>query len=449
MHYTTRPRLRLVGLALALLGLGACDQELPTDVGAEHIDEARLRTYEVLLQGDAFLASDTVVRGFGTVAVAPLLLVARDWRDTLDANALVRFGDFPSTITYTDTAGAHTDTIQGYAGGSITVRVDTVSLGLDTLGTDTTIAFELYTLGESFDPRTATWTARRVEGGDSIAWTMPGGTRGELIGTGAWTRGDTVAGDSMVFSVDSATVAAWQVAEEDARGVLLTTTTAGARVQVLIPRLTLHARTTGSSDTTRATSAVVSGQTFVFDPRPPEPVDELRVGDRSAWRSYLEFRAGLDSLTVACPGGPAECSFRLGDVVVNRAELSLTPLPVSELHRPRSPFGIDARPVLGSESLPLERAPLGDTTGLVLGVSPEWFDGDGESEVTITVTRFVRGLLDVGGDTAVTARNRMLAVSSVPEPLPYGIARFASPGAPAGGPVLRLIVTVPAREEAE
>ena len=445
LHHKTRRR--FAGLALGLLALGACDQELPTDVGAEHIPEARLRTYEVLLDDFAFLASDTVVRGFGTAVVAPILVVAEDFRDSLDAHALVRFGGFPETITYVDSTGTHTDTVQRFAGGSITLRVDTLALGLDTLGTDTTIAFEIYEIGESFDPRTATWTARRIDGNDSTAWTTPGGTIGELVGTGTWTRSDTIAGDSIVFPIDSATIAAWQAIDDDMRGVLVRTTTTGARAQVVIPRLDVEARISATSDSSRTASVIVSGQTYVYDPPPPDPVDELRLGDRSAWRTFLQFRDALDTITVPCPGGPAGCTFRLGDVMVNRAELLLTTLPVDAMHRPRGIFGVETRPVLGAGSLPLARAPLGDTTGVALRVPPEWFDGENDSTVVITVTRFVRGLLDAGGDTAVTDRNRTLALLSVPEPLPFGIARFAPVGAPSGGPMLRLVVTVPAREE--
>jgi hypothetical protein len=177
-------------------------------------------------------------------------------------------------------------------------------------------------------------------------------------------------------------------------------------------------------------------------------VNELRLGDRSAWRSFLMFAPGLDSLTIACPEVP-DCSFRLSDVAVNRAELWLTALRVPGAHQPRSNFALEARPVLGEETLPLERAPLGDTTGVRFGIRPAYFETDGDSLVSLAVTRFVRGLVAAGGDTAVTERNRTLSLISVPEPLAYGIARFGGVGSGAFAPRLRLIVTVPAREEQE
>mgnify|MGYP006171945451 CR=1 FL=1 len=61
MHHKSRRR--LAGLALGLLALGACDQELPTEVGSEHIPEATLRTYELLLDDLAFLAGFGIVPG--------------------------------------------------------------------------------------------------------------------------------------------------------------------------------------------------------------------------------------------------------------------------------------------------------------------------------------------------------------------------------------------------
>jgi hypothetical protein len=58
----------------------------------------------------------------------------------------------------------------------------------------------------------------------------------------------------------------------------------------------------------------------------------------------------------------------------------------------------------------------------------------------------VRGLLTAGSDTAVTDRNRTLVLLTAPEPIAYGIARFGGVGS-AYAPMLRLIVTLPPREE--
>jgi hypothetical protein len=251
-----------------------------------------------------------------------------------------------------------------------------------------------------------------------------------------------------VFTIDSATIADWHAGGEDDRAILIVTTTNGARAQVLVPRLQLTARLEGEEDPTRATNTVVTGQRFVYDPPPPAPLDELRLGDYSAWRSFLTFAPGLDSLEIPCPDDPVGCTFLLGDVTVNRAELRLTPLLVPEPWRPRTNIALELRPVLGDESLPLERAPLGDTTGVAFSIEPANFEADGDSLVRANVSRFLRGLLQAGSDTAVTERNRTLAVTSVPEPITFGIARFGGFGSEYA-PVLRIIVTLPPREEEE
>ena len=429
---------------LGILALGACDQELPTDVGGEHLPESSLRTYEILLDDEIFLLSDSVLRGFGTSNLSNILLVAEDYGGILDSHALVQFGDFPITVTYADSSETQTDTVIAFTEGRIVLRVDT--LRLDTLSAaDSAITFEMYTVGEPFDVRTATWRAREVAGDDSVFWTTPGGTEGELIASRTWVRGDSVIGDSVSFAVDSAIVAAWATAEDDLRGILIRTTTSGARAQVVVPRLELRARLQNDEDTTRVTSAVVTGQTYLYDPPPPAPLAELRVGDRSAWRSFLTFAPGLDSLEIPCPDEPG-CTFLLGDVAVNRAELRLLTLEVPEVYRPRNNLAIEARPVLGLESVPLSRAPLGDTTGVAFTIEPISFAADADSTVRIGVTRFLRVLL--ARDSTFTDRERTLAILTAPEPISFGIARFGGFGTE-HAPVLRIIVTLPPREEEE
>ena len=450
MHQKTRKGAFSAALLLGALTLGACERELPTDIGGEHLPESSLRTYEIILQDEAFLIGDTLVRGFGTSDLSSTLIVAENWRDTLDAHALVRFADFPETVTYSDSNGAHTDTITRFIGGRIVVRLDTVALRLDSTVTDTAITFEMYELAEAFDARTATWQARIALPDDTTLWMTPGGTPGDLIGTQTWTyvRADSTHADSVSFALDSALVSEWATGSDDDRAILITTTTNGARTQIVVPRLALTVRLDREDTAARVTNAVVEAQRFVYDPPPPAPVAELRVGDNSAWRSFITFAPGLDSLEIPCPDDPAGCSFLLGDVTVNRAELRLTALEVPEVWRPRANIALEARPLLGEDSRPLERAPLGDTTGIALGIEPETFAADGDSIVRMGVSRFVRGLLTAGSDTAVTDRNRTLALLTAPEPIGFGIARFGGFGTEYA-PVLRLIVTLPPREEEE
>lgn len=429
-------------LLLGALTLGACERELPTGVGAEHVPESELRTYEILLDDEVFLLGDTLLRGFGSTDLSTLLIVAQDWRDAIDAHGLVRFRAFPRTITFADSGVIKTDTVQRYVAGRMIFPIDTTALGLDTLGTDTTITFEILQLTEAFDARTASWRAREAIGGDSVFWTTPGGTTGDLIATASWTRSDTTQRDTLSFALDSATVARWDAGTADDRAILIRTTSTGARVHVGVPTLRLDARMQEDPDTIRTLSSSVDVQTYVYDPAPPAPVNELRLGDRSAWRSFIMFRDGLDTLTVPCPNEPG-CTFRLGDAMLNRAELRLTALEVPEVFRITFNTLVEARAVLGDEDRPLERAPLADTTGSAL-VTPVDFEADADSVIRIGVSRFVRGLLQ--GDTTVTDRERTIALVTAPEPVAFGIVRFGGLGHEFG-PVLRLIVTLPVREE--
>ena len=431
-------------LLLGALALGACERELPTDVGAEHVPDAALRTYEVLLDADGFLVSDTLVRGFGSTEQSSVLLLAQDWRDTIDAHGLVRFRELPRTVTFADSGDIVTDTVLRFASGRVTFTIDTVALGLDTMGTDTTITFELLQLAETFQARTASWRARESTGGDSIFWMTPGGTTAELLGTATWTRSDTTLRDTVAFALDSATVARWNAGTELDRSVLIRTTTTGARVHLGAPSVRLAARLKLRPDTIRTLSVSAAAQTYIYDPAPPAPMDELRLGDRSAWRSFITFREGLDTLTIPCPNEPG-CTFRLGDAMLNRAELRLTALAVPEAWRITNNTVVEARAVLGGADRPLERAPLADTTGITL-VVPGDFAVDGDSVALLAVTRFVRTLLQPEDDSVGTERSRTLALVTAPEPVLYGIARFGGIGHP-HAPVLRLVVTLPAREE--
>ncbi|HEX6589600.1 MAG TPA: hypothetical protein VF039_11290 [Longimicrobiales bacterium] len=431
-------------LVLGALALGACERELPTEVGAEHVPEAALRTYEIVLGDDVFLLGDTLVRGFGSSDLATLLVVAQDWRDTIDAHGLVKLRAFPRTLTFADSGNIVTDTVLRYVAGRLVLQLDTVSLGLDTLGTDTTITFEIYQIAEPFDARTASWRARESVGADSVFWTTPGGTTGDLIATASWMRSDTMQRDTVSFVIDSATVARWDAGGDDERAFLIRTTTAGARVHLGIPTLRLDARMEEDPDTIRTLSSAVEAQTYVYDPAPPAPVDELRLGDRSAWRSYITFAPGLDSLEVPCPNEPG-CTFRLGDAMLNRADLVLTPLAVPEAWRLTFPIEVEVRAVLGGADRPLERAPLADTTGLAV-VVPADFEVEGDSITRLGVTRFVRGLLGGAADSTITDRDRTIALVSDPEPVAYGIASFGGIGHERA-PLLRLIVTLPVREE--
>jgi len=439
-----RPLSRAALLALALPAI-ACDRELPTSVGGELLPEANLVTYEILLPADSFLVADTAIAGFGSTARTTAALVANDHLGVLDAHGLMRFSAYPRTVPYRAAGDTiRIDSMPRYIGGELVVRLDTLGLGLDSLGTDTTIAFELYPIAESWDARTATWTVRSAELGDTLPWSTPGGTTGALLDTAVYMRSDTAGADSLVFSIDSATIAAWADSNDPSRGALLRTPDTGVFARVDVLRLRLFARPAARPDTVVTAATGVAEQTVIYDPEPAAPVAELRVGAR--WRSFLTFRDSLFDLTLPCPAGHAGCVVRLGDATVNRAQLLLTPVEVPDPFLPYSTMAVEARPVLGPVDLPLARAPIADTTGSVTGLDADTFDDPDGDRVSIAVTSLLMRL-GATPDSAQNVRQRQLALVPVPEPNVFGFASFAGTGAGAEAPVLRLIVTVALPEE--
>lgn len=421
-------------VALAAGAAGACEQELPTDVGGGLLPETALRTFELTLDASDFLVADTVLGGFGTFDRTGVLTVANDFDGMVDSHALLRFASYPSVVSYTtDSTTLVTDSMPTFVSGNVQIRIDTASLGLDTLGTDTTITLQLYTTAEAWDARTASWTARSATGTDTSYWSTPGGTTGALLGTATWTRSDTLAGDTLAFELDSATVAQWG-SDDPARGVLVSTPDAGARVQLRDARLRLKVRPSIDPDTLVTASTGLSASTFIYTPEQPAPT-ALRVGGRPAYRTYLTFVDSLFDRRFACPDAPTTCSFSLGDAAINRAELVLQPIPVAAPFTPLDTIAIEARGVLGPDGLPLARAPLNDTTGAAFAIAPAFFQDPDVAPIHVGVSSFVRALAS-RPDVAPEIVSRILALLSISEPLRFGYAEFAD------APKLRLIVTI-------
>lgn len=434
-----RPRWTWLAGALAVgLGAVACDQELPTQVGGDLLPDAAVATYELILPASEFLESDTAISGFGIGARSAALIVARDYLGELDANALAKFSAFPGRFTYTADSVTVTDSTPTYIGGEVVVRIDTTALGLDEAGTDTTIGFQLHSVAEAWDARSTSWTVRSAVGGDTLLWSEPGGTRGALLDSARWVRGDSVAGDTLIFPIDSATVAAWSDTSS-AQGVLLSTEDAGVRARVGVLQLRLFVRPTEHPDTVVSTATGVRSQAYVYQPEPSEPDGVLRVGGNEGWRSFLVFQDSLWDRVLPCPEGPG-CAIRLADATINRAELLLNADAVAAIHQPLTPFSLEARPVRGSSDVPLARAPLADTVGVASGLAASAFAAPADTVVTLSVGGYVRTLLAGPPDSDIAER-RVLALTAIPDQLPFGFGSFEGV-AGANAPMLRLVVTV-------
>jgi hypothetical protein len=262
-----------------------------------------------------------------------------------------------------------------------------------------------------------------------LPWSTPGGTRGAQIDTVTWT-----AGDSVVFAVDSATLAFWNDSTNQARGAILVSDTDGSRVRVTGTAVQVSAQSSIRADTVVDISLVPSIRTFVYNPVLPTPFSGVRVGGVYAWRSMLRLRSDLRSIVLPCTGGPAGCTVSLDSVHINTAELLLPPASTPAGFLPEDSLFVEARTVSVAEQLPLERSAIGERLARSELLAPSLFASPPPADpVRLNITQFIIHLLD----ESVAAPLRLpplLSLLQLPEGGTFGFASF-------GEPMLRLVLT--------
>lgn len=423
---------RFAALTLAAtIPLAACGDEDPVGLGGL-LPGAAVRTVEVILEAPQFLEWDSVRPGLSRPAGAGYLVVAEDFGGAVDAHALVRFASLPRSVTY-DSAGA-TDTLPSFTGGEVVVRVDTVR----TLAS-VPVRLALFSIGEAWDPRSATWALRVDSGGVELPWIAPGGTPGALVDTLTYAPGDSL----LSFAVDSQTVALWGDTANAARGAVIVAETPGARIRLdaVRLRLRLQVRPSVKPDTIVTDSVGLVGSTFVYDP-PAVSDGPLLIGGIQGWRSFVRFRQRLDTLTFACPDGPPDCRLRLDQATLNYAALQLRPVDPPPGYLIGDTLLAEARSAVEAPGVPLIRTPLASRVGAA-AISPTLFNGGGVFEMSLTALTgaFLREERD--GDIQPA---RTLALVDFREGDPFGnsgfgIGSFGAIGSDAA-PRLRLILSV-------
>ena len=288
----------------------------------------------------------------------------------------------------------------------------------------------LFQTAEEWDA-SATWTQRVDTGSVDLLWTTPGGTRGPQIDTATW-----AGTDSVVFDVDSATLAIWNDSTNKARGAILVPQTAGSRARVLIATVQVDAKSSLRPDTTVLVTLAPSVRTFVYNPTPPSPHPDIRAGGIVSWRTILQLRSDLRLKAFNCPSVPTGCVVFLDSVKVNTAEL-LLPAVASPLgFVPEDSLFVEVRPLQTSSLIPIERSPLGTfpnslRSSLLAGTM---FRTPAATDLArINITPFIVHLLD----ESVPEESRLppyLALLQLPEGSTFGFASFGSPS-------LRLVVT--------
>lgn len=417
---------RMMVAALAALAVAACGDETPTGVGGGLLPPDAVRTFEVFLEGPQYLVRDTAFGEYADPRDAGFLVVARQFEGALNAHSLVRFG-VPTAITVLANGTARVDSTPAYLGGTVRLIVDTLYTPREP------VLLALYRTNEVWDP-SATWTHRVDTAGVRLPWAQPGALGGALIDTATWRGG----ADTVVFRVDGATLAQWADTLNRGRGAVITAQTTGTRLRAFFPTLTARLGSDLQPDTVVETQGALQGATFIVDPWPATVSSDPRIGGAQAWRTILQFRERMDTITVPCPGVP-NCRLRMDQVTVNHASLQLRPVAPPAGFRPEgditmAPFGL-----LPSPLLPLQRSPLGSliSLGQLIPATRFLAPATPTAVVPINITEFVR---------TVAAQDTILGgvvpshVALTPlEPRMFGFSTFESM------PRLRLIVSV-ARE---
>jgi hypothetical protein len=403
---------------------GACTQESPTEAGSGLLPPDAIRTFEILLEPERYLAWDTAFGLYSATAEADYALIANDYEGVLDSRVLLRF-TIPRSIAVIDTAGVlRPDSMPDFFSADLRMVVDTLA------STAPPATLDLFHTTEDWDRLTATWQYRVDSTGVQLPWAQPGGSPGAHIGSATYLEGDTV-----LIPVDSAAIAEWADTTIAGRGALLTSATPDTRLRTAAPTLLLRARSSMNPDTI-VEMTLSAGRTFIFDPEQPDSVPEPRVGGTPSWRTVLRLQERLDTVSVACPGVP-DCVVRLGDVSINYAALQLQPVPSPPGFAPELPLQVALHAVLASPLLPLTRSPLTAAIGGVAGTIPSSnFMAPGAPVVELPATEFMRLLFAPPGEDDTDFTPTHIALLTTGATRTFGFGTFAEL------PRLRIIVTI-------
>src|SRR4051794_14933390 len=252
---TVRAR-ALLGL-LALLPAAACKDQTPTLSGDPFFPGgSRAVTLESILPASQFLTTVGSFSGYEAASSFSALVVANQYAGALSAHPLQRY-IVPKTVDFSVNGVSTTDSLYTITSARLVVVVD--SLGSRV--TPTTL--QLFPIAQPYDWRRATWTLAIDSGAVHTPWTEPGGTKGPLLSSGAWTP--HAAGDTVLLPVDTARL---PKGRPDSLSVLLATAEAGTRVQLstMVLRLSVKPSNAGR-DTTLTVDVTPTHNTFVFTPQ--------------------------------------------------------------------------------------------------------------------------------------------------------------------------------------
>lgn len=422
-----------VGLGVLVAFAAACEEETPVSLDDAALPGAPI-TVTVEIPWDDFASNLEVFGGYGSAEDIGQGVLAEDFAGTLDARTLMRIGAYPRIATVQDTTGAsRPDSTLTILGGRFVAFFDTIE---STNSAPVTLALGATT--EEWDQTTASWDFAVDTINDQRPWTEAGGGPVTALAQATW---DPAAGDTAVFVLDSAQVAAWADTTDLSAGARIDIIDTGERVALNDAVIRLDARPSSNPDTIIELTATTSGSTFIYSPFPQPPPDGVRIGGAPSWRTILDIDIPevLDGIAGFC--AVVSCPHTLAPGEISYAALVLTSRATEAAFQPTDSIRLDVRPVLNRAAMP--KSPLG--VSLIVSpfgrtVAPEAFGSAPGVEIEIPFTGYARDRLE-GTDGSGNPTPGTLALLSVIEPFSITFASFEGPNA-AAEPYLRLVLTI-------
>lgn len=417
---------------LAVMATG-CEEQTPVAPDDGALPGAPI-TVTVNIPWNDFASNLEVFGGYGSAEDIGQGVLAQDFAGTLDARTLLRFGAYPRIATVQDTTGAsRPDSTLTILGGRFVAFFDTIE---STNTAPVTLALGATT--EAWDQTTVSWDFAVDTINDQRPWTEVGGGLVNPVAQATW---DPSAGDTAVFVLDSAQVAAWADTTDLSVGARLDILDPGERLALSTAVLRLDARPSSNPDTIIELTAATRGSTFIYSPFPQPPPDGVRIGGAPSWRTILDI--GVPSVIDGIPDFCAvvSCPHTLIPGEISYAALVLTSRATEAAFQPTDSIRLDVRPVLNRSAMP--KSPLG--VSLIVSpfgrtVQPEAFGAAPGVEIEIPFTGYARDRLR-GTDTSGNPTPETLALLSVIEPFSIAFASFEGPLS-AAEPYLRLVLTI-------
>lgn len=430
----SRRGILLAALAAWPVVLFGCSEESPVGIGNQALPGEPV-TVEVRIPWSEFASNLETFGGYGRTESLQEGVLALQHEATLDARTLLRFQAYPISATVRDSTGTERpDFDLTFIGGQLVTFFDRAASTND----GTPVSLAVGRTQTEWHSGSASWDFAVDTVNDQRAWPEPGGGPAVMIDTTLWTPAD---GDSAIFQIDSATIAAWADTSDLSMGARIEMVDPGYRLNMTGALLRLDTRPGSNPDTIIQVDSRISRVTFIYTPSPVPPPDGVRIGGAPSWRTILDVLIPpvVDSISDFC--AVVSCPHTLTPIEISYAALVFTSRASEPAFQPSDSIRLDVRPVFDRTAMP--KSPLGVSLiagGFGRSVAPEAFGSAPGAQIEIPFTTFARDLLR-GTDEDGNVPPNTLALLSFVEPYSIAYGAFDGPGS-AGEPYLRLVLTI-------